>query len=155
MTEFNNNNHKNMRGGQKNKINFICYMNIPKHQLEERRIQDPKVLQVIRQVPRELFVPETHRKLAYVDCALPIDCGQTISQPYIVAYMTEKLQLSPADIVLEIGTGSGYQTAMLAQLAKEIYTVEVYSELSQKAQKLLTKLGYQNIFYHIGNGSLG
>jgi len=130
-------------------------MNIPKHQLEERRIQDPKVLQVIRQLPRELFVPETHRKLAYVDCALPIDCGQTISQPYIVAYMTEKLQLSPADIVLEIGTGSGYQTAMLAQLAKEIYTVEVYSELSQKAQKLLTKLGYQNIFYHIGNGSLG
>jgi protein-L-isoaspartate(D-aspartate) O-methyltransferase len=107
------------------------------------------------QVPRELFVPENYRKFAYADGALPIDCGQTISQPFIVAYMTEKLQLRPDDKVLEIGTGSGFQTAVLAQLAKEVYTIEFYPELSQKAQKLLAQLGYQNIFYHQGAGSLG
>jgi protein-L-isoaspartate(D-aspartate) O-methyltransferase len=130
-------------------------MNIPEYQLEGRGIQDPKVLQAIRQVPRQLFVSEDYQKLAYADCALPIDCGQTISQPYIVAYMTEKLQLNSTDMVLEIGTGSGYQTAVLAQLVKEVYTMEIYSELSQKARTLLTQLGYQNIFYHIGDGSLG
>lgn len=130
-------------------------MSLPRHQPEERGIQDPKVLQAIRQVPRELFVPETHQELAYEDCALPIDCGQTISQPYIVAYMTEKLQLNSNDIALEIGTGSGYQTAVLAQLAKEVYTIEIYPELSQKAQRLLTKLGYQNIFYQVRDGNLG
>jgi protein-L-isoaspartate(D-aspartate) O-methyltransferase len=128
---------------------------IPKCQLEGRGIQNPKVLQAIRQVPRELFVAEKHRELAYADCALPIDCGQTISQPYIVAYMTEKLQLNSNNIVLEIGTGSGYQTAVLAQLVKEVYTIEIYPELGQRAQKLLTKLGYQNIFYHVGNGNPG
>lgn len=131
------------------------FMNLPKYQLEERGIKNPQVLSAIRQVPRELFVPPSQQALAYADCALPIDCGQTISQPYIVAYMTEKLQLNPTDIVLEVGTGSGYQTAVLAQLVREVYTIEIYSELSQKAQKLLTKLGYQNIFYQVGNGSLG
>jgi protein-L-isoaspartate(D-aspartate) O-methyltransferase len=130
-------------------------MNLPKYQLERRSIKDPKVLSAIRQVPRELFVPPSQQALAYADCALPIDCGQTISQPYIVAYMTEKLQLNPTDIVLEIGTGSGYQTAVLAQLVREVYTIEIYSKLSQKAQKLLTKLGYQNIFYQVRDGSLG
>lgn len=98
---------------------------------------------------------KTIKDLLYTDSALPIDCGQTISQPFIVAYMTEKLQLQPNDKVLEIGTGSGFQTAVLAQLAKEVYTIEFYPELSQKAQKLLTQLGYQNIFYHQGDGSLG
>ena len=130
-------------------------MKIPQNQLEERGIKDQKALQAIRRVPRELFVPENQRKFSYTDSALPIDCGQTISQPFIVAYMTEKLQLQPNDKVLEIGTGSGFQTAILAQLVKEVYTIEIYPELSQKAQKLLTQLGYQNIFYHQGNGSLG
>jgi protein-L-isoaspartate(D-aspartate) O-methyltransferase len=131
------------------------YKYVPKYQLEGRGIRDQKVLQAIRQVPRELFVSQMHQELAYADRALPIDCGQTISQPYIVAYMTEKLQLNSTDKVLEIGTGSGYQTAVLARLAKEVHTIEIYPELSQKAQKLLTNLGYQNVFYHIGNGSLG
>jgi protein-L-isoaspartate(D-aspartate) O-methyltransferase len=130
-------------------------MNLPKYQLEGRGIKDPQVLSAIRQVPRELFVPPSQQELAYADCALPIDCRQTISQPYIVAYMTETLQLNPTDIMLEIGTGSGYQTAVLAQLVKEVYTIEIYPELSQKAQKLLTSLGYQNIFYQVGDGSLG
>src|SRR2546423_9878760 len=130
-------------------------MTILPNQLENRGITDQKVLQAIRQVPRELFVPENQRKFAYADSALPIDCDQTISQPFIVAYMTEKLQLQPNDKVLEIGTGSGFQTAVLAQLAKEVSTIEIYPELSQKAQKLLTQLGYQNIFYHQGDGSLG
>ena len=131
------------------------YKYVPEYQLERRGIRDQKILQAVRKVPRELFVPPSQQELAYADCALPIDCGQTISQPYIVAYMTEKLQLNSTDIVLEIGTGSGYQTAVLAQLVKEVYTIEIYPELSQKAQKLLTKLGYQNIFYQVGNGSLG
>ena len=130
-------------------------MTILPNQLENRGIKDQKVLRAIRQVPRELFVPENQRKFAYADSALPIDYGQTISQPFIVAYMVEKLQLQPNDKVLEIGTGSGFQTAVLAQLAKEVYTIEIYPELSQKAQKLLTQLGYQNIFYHQGDGSLG
>jgi len=130
-------------------------MKIPQNQLEERGIKDRKVLRAIRQVPRELFVPENQRKFAYTDSALPINCGQTISQPFIAAYMTEKLQLQPNDKVLEIGTGSGFQTAVLAQLAKEVSTIKFYPELSQKAQKLLTQLGYQNIFYHQGDGSLG
>jgi protein-L-isoaspartate(D-aspartate) O-methyltransferase len=128
---------------------------IPPIQLESRGIKDQKVLQAIRQIPRELFVPKNYREVAYTDRALPIDCGQTISQPFIVAYMTEKLQLKPSDKVLEIGTGSGFQTAVLAQLVKEVYTIEIYSELSQKAQKLLTQLGYQNIFYYQGDGNLG
>src|SRR2546423_11008621 len=90
-------------------------MTIPQNQLENRGIKDQKVLRAIRQVPRELFVPENQRKLAYTDSALPIDCGQTISQPFIVAYMTKKLQLQPNDKVLEIGTGSGFQTAVRSE----------------------------------------
>ena len=130
-------------------------MPIPPNQLEERGIKDQKVLQAIRQVSRELFVPKKYQELAYADSALPIDCGQTISQPFIVAYMTEQLALKETDKVLEIGTGSGFQTAVLAQLVKEVYTVEIHSKLSYQAQKLLTSLGYQNIFYQVGDGKLG
>src|SRR3954466_11329557 len=99
--------------------------------LEAEGIQDKKVLQVIRNLPRELFVGSEFSQKAYVNAPLPIACGQTISQPFIVAYMTEKLQLQTTDIVLEIGTGSGFQTAVLAQLAQKVYTLEAHPELSQ------------------------
>src|SRR2546423_15278843 len=104
--------------------------------LEAQGITDKRVLKAIHSLLREFFVSEDYQALAYADSALPIDCGQTISQPFIVAYMTEKLQLKPTDKVLEIGTGSGFQAAVLAQLTKEVYTTEVYKKLSQKAQKI-------------------
>jgi protein-L-isoaspartate(D-aspartate) O-methyltransferase len=128
---------------------------LPFSELETQGITDPRVLKAIRSLPRELFVSDSLRAKAYLNSPLPIDCGQTISQPFIVAYMTEKLQLKPGDKVLEIGTGSGFQTAVLAQLTLEVYTIEVYSELHQKAQKLLNKLGYKNIKYKLGDGKLG
>jgi len=130
-------------------------MTIPYPQLETEGIKDQKVLKAIRHLPRELFVAPELSKNAYINTPLPIDCGQTISQPFIVAYMTEQLALKETDKVLEIGTGSGFQTAVLAQLVSEVYTVEVYPELSQKAQKLLDKLGYQKVKYRIGDGKLG
>src|SRR4051794_24520565 len=113
----------------------------PYPSLESEGIQDKKVLQTIRNLPRELFIGPEFSQEAYVNAPLPIDCGQTISQPFIVAYMTEKLQLEATDTVLEIGTGSGFQTAVLAQLVQKVYTVEIHPELSRSAQKLLTKLG--------------
>ncbi|MCE8163630.1 MAG: protein-L-isoaspartate(D-aspartate) O-methyltransferase [Candidatus Moeniiplasma glomeromycotorum] len=130
-------------------------MTIPYPQLETEGIKNQKILQAIRRLPRELFVSENFKESAYVNSPLPIDCGQTISQPFIVAYMSEKLSLKNTDKVLEIGTGSGFQTAVLAQLVSEVYTVEIYPELGQKAQRLLNKLGYQNIKYRIGDGKLG
>ena len=130
-------------------------MVISQQQLEARGIKDLLVLQAIRNLPRELFVSKELRENAYQDTALPIDCGQTISQPYIVAYMTEKLELKPGDKVLEIGTGSGFQAGVLAQLVQEVYTVEKYEKLSEQSQKILTKLGYKNVKYRIGDGKLG
>ena len=130
-------------------------MKNPYSELESQGITDKKVLKVIRSLPRELFVADEYHQQAYINAPLPIDCGQTISQPFIVAYMTEKLGLKPTDRVLEIGTGSGFQTAVLAQLVAEVYTIEVYPELSQKAQKLLNKLGYKNVKYRIEDGKLG
>ena len=127
----------------------------PYPQLEAQGIKNKKVLAAIRHLPRELFVNEEYHERAYDNSPLPIDCGQTISQPFIVAYMTEKLELRETDKVLEIGTGSGFQTAVLAQLTSEVYTVEFYPELSQEAQKLLGKLGYKNVKYRIGDGKLG
>ena len=127
----------------------------PYPQLEVQSIKDKKVLAAIRRLPRKLFVDREYHERAYDDSPLPIDCGQTISQPFIVAYMTEKLKLQGTDRVLEIGTGSGFQTAVLAQLVSEVYTVEIYPELSQKAQKLLGKLGYKNVKYQVGDGKLG
>ncbi|CAG8728328.1 26082_t:CDS:2, partial [Racocetra persica] len=105
-----------------------------------RGIKDPKVLAAIRSLPRELFVPAELQAAAYSDSALPVACGQTISQPYIVAFMTEKLELKATDRVLEIGTGSGFQTGVLARLVQEVYTVEVHKELSEKARKTLNTL---------------
>ena len=130
-------------------------MKYPYLQLENQGITDKKVLKAIRCLPRELFVAPELGKSAYINAPLPIDCGQTISQPFIVAYMTEKLELKETDKVLEIGTGSGFQAAVLAQLAHEVHTVEVYQKLSYQAQQVLNKLGYKNIKYRVGDGKMG
>ncbi|WNE41944.1 MAG: Protein-L-isoaspartate O-methyltransferase [Mycoplasmataceae bacterium] len=123
--------------------------------LEVQGIKEKKVLKVIRSLPRELFVSQELKEIAYIDSALPICCKQTISQPFIVAYMTEKLELKPNDNVLEIGTGSGFQTGVLSQLVQEVYTVEIHNELSKQAQQTLSKLGLQSIKYKIGDGKKG
>lgn len=126
-----------------------------KDQLESRDIRDERVLEAIRAVPRHRFVPEQHRHLAYADGPLPIGNGQTISQPYIVALMTQMLELAWNEIVLEIGTGSGYQAAILAHLAREVHTVELHDSLAQGAAAVLNSLGLNNIHVHIGDGSKG
>ncbi|RLD17690.1 MAG: hypothetical protein DRI36_03190 [Caldiserica bacterium] len=126
-----------------------------KEQIIARGVKDKKVLDAMLKVPREEFVPESERKYAYGDYPLSIGCGQTISQPYIVALMTELLELKKDDRVLEIGTGSGYQAAILAEIAKEVYTIEIIPELSKRAQRVLEKLGYKNIKFKIGDGFLG
>jgi len=123
--------------------------------LEVQGIKEKKALKAIRSLPRELFVSQELKEIAYIDSALPIDCKQTISQPFIVAYMTEKLELKPNDNVLEIGTGSGFQTGVLAQLAQEVCTIEIYNELSKRAQQVLNKLCFQNINYKVGDGKEG
>jgi protein-L-isoaspartate(D-aspartate) O-methyltransferase len=125
-------------------------------QLRRRGIRDRAVLAAMGKVPRELFVEEGIQASSYVDGPLPIGCRQTISQPYIVAYMTEALELAGGESVLEIGTGSGYQAAVLAETAARVYTVEVIPELSASARKLLEgRLGYGNIFFRIGRGQEG
>jgi protein-L-isoaspartate(D-aspartate) O-methyltransferase len=124
-------------------------------QLEPWGIRDARVLRAMRTVPRELFVPPNERDAAYYDGALPIGEGQTISQPYVVAHMTEALRLDEGDKVLEIGTGSGYQTAVLSLLVCEVVTVERLAWLSEQAQATLKELQYRNISFHIGDGSLG
>jgi protein-L-isoaspartate(D-aspartate) O-methyltransferase len=124
-------------------------------QLIPRGIHDPLVLKAMEKVPREAFVQEDLRESAYGDNPLPIGEGQTISQPYIVALMTEALELKGSEKVLEIGTGSGYQAAVLAEIAKEVYTVERVARLSEKAEQILGRLGYTNIHFKIFNGTLG
>jgi protein-L-isoaspartate(D-aspartate) O-methyltransferase len=124
-------------------------------QLVRRGIRDERVLQAMRDVPRHRFVPRDLWDSAYQDHPLPIGCGQTISQPYIVAYMTEMLQLSVEARVLEVGTGSGYQSAILGRLARQVYTIERISLLSERARQALQDLGYYNIEYRVGDGSHG
>ena len=124
-------------------------------QLEARGLEDKRVLEAMGKVPRHLFVPDNMRPYSYNDEPLPIGEGQTISQPYIVAYMTDVLELKKTDRVLEIGTGSGYQAAILAELAGEVFSVELNRDLSQRAQKILKKLGYTNIHFKIGDGTYG
>lgn len=114
-------------------------------QIAARGVTDPRVLAAMLKVERDLFVPAALRKAAYADEPLPIGCGQTISQPYIVAYMTEALKLGPNDRILEIGTGSGYQAAILAELAKEVYTIEVVEPLAEASRERLASLGYSNV----------
>ncbi len=120
-----------------------------------RGITDTRVLAAMEKVPRHEFVPENVRAQAHDDCALPIGFGQTISQPYVVAFMTEQLESRPADRVLEIGTGSGYQAAVLAELAKEVYTVEIVEPLASRAEADLRRLGYANVFVRAGDGEPG
>jgi protein-L-isoaspartate(D-aspartate) O-methyltransferase len=126
-----------------------------KHQIAARGVTDERVLEVMRQVPRHRFVPPGRRAAAYADHPLPIGQGQTISQPYIVAYMTELLQTAPDQVVLEIGTGSGYQAAVLARLVKWVYTIEIIPELGNAAAERLRELGYTNVTVHIGDGYQG
>jgi protein-L-isoaspartate(D-aspartate) O-methyltransferase len=120
-----------------------------------RHITNARVLAAMEKVPRHEFVPEEDRDRAYEDCALPIGYGQTISQPYVVAFMTEHLEPKPTDRVLEIGTGSGYQAAVLAELAAEVYTIEIIVPLAQRAEAGLKRLGYTNIHVRIGDGCRG
>jgi len=124
-------------------------------QIRARGVRSPRVLAAMNKVPRHLFVPESLRGQAHTDEPLPIGDGQTISQPYIVAYMTEALGLRGGEKVLEIGTGSGYQTAILAEIAAEVWTVEIVEKLALRARAILDGLGYGNIRYRIGDGSAG
>ena len=125
------------------------------HDLKERGITEAGVLSAMGRVLREEFVPESYESQAYADGPLPIGMGQTISQPYIVALMTQELRLNNYCEVLEVGTGSGYQTAILAKLAKRVYTVERFAELSAKAQAVLGRLGINNVEFYVGDGSAG
>lgn len=124
-------------------------------QLRARDIRDPLVLDAMRTVPRHLFIPEPQRGEAYDDSPVPIGHGQTISQPYIVAFMTQALKIGPEHRVLEIGTGSGYQAAVLATLAKDVYTIEILPPLAERARETLSALGYRNVHVRTGNGYLG
>lgn len=126
-----------------------------RYQLEARGITDRRVLEAMAHVPRERFVPAHLQAEAYADRALPIDCEQTISQPYMVALMTQCLGCTGNEKVLEIGTGSGYQTAVLAQLAGRVVSVERHAKLSEKAGMLLEELGYRNVSLVCGDGTLG
>lgn len=129
--------------------------NMVTQQLKARGIDHRPTLAAMGKVERQLFVPIQHQKRAYADSPLPIGYGQTISQPYIVAYMTELLDLKPHHRVLEIGTGSGYQAAVLAEIAKEVYTIEIIKELGEQAGKRLDSLGYDNVTVVIGDGYKG
>ena len=124
-------------------------------QLMPRGIHDERVLAAMAKVPREEFVPENLRDKSYSDNALPIGHDQTISQPFIVAFMTEQLRLQPNDRVLEIGTGSGYQTAVLAELVKEVYTIEIIEPLAKEASARLARLDYNNAHVKVGDGFQG
>lgn len=124
-------------------------------QIISRGITNARVLAAMRAVPRHAFVPEKYLDEAYEDHPLPVGDGQTISQPYIVALMTSHLELTGSEKILEIGTGSGYQAAILGRLAKEVHTVERIPELALKADAALKRLGFENVVVHVGDGSLG
>jgi protein-L-isoaspartate(D-aspartate) O-methyltransferase len=124
-------------------------------QIENRGVTSPSVLQAMRRVPRHEFVPSEYRHLAYEDCPVPIGYNQTISQPYIVGYMSEKLNLNKKQRILEIGTGSGYQAAVLSLLADSVFTIEIVRPLGEAARTRLKNLGYNNVKVKIGDGYLG
>lgn len=123
--------------------------------LKGRGITDPRVLKAMAEIPREEFLPDAYRPQAYDDGPLPIGLGQTISQPYIVALMTQELHVDSNCEVLEVGTGSGYQSAVLSRLVKKVYTIERFSQLSESAQAILRRLGVSNIEFCVGDGSCG
>jgi protein-L-isoaspartate(D-aspartate) O-methyltransferase len=134
----------------------LARMNMVDTQLAGRGVKSPIVLNAMRQVERHRFVPMAQRSLAYNDCALPIDFNQTISQPYIVGLMTELLQVQPGDKILEVGTGSGYQAAVLAQMGAHVFTIEIVEPLAETAQAILHKAGYgDQVKVLAGDGFLG
>jgi protein-L-isoaspartate(D-aspartate) O-methyltransferase len=125
------------------------------YQIAARGIRDPRVMSAMKEIPRHLFVPRPYDKSAYEDCPLPIGNGQTISQPYIVALMTELLALQPTDNVLEIGTGCGYQAALLAALVRQVTTIERIPEVAGLARENLASIGIKNVDVIVGDGTLG
>ncbi len=135
------------------------YANLRRRMVNEqiiaRGIHDPHLLDALNELPRHWFVPEEYANIAYSDNPLPIGRGQTISQPYIVALMTELLLLQGTENVLEVGTGSGYQAALLAYLAHQVHTIERHAPLAEKAEKALLRLGLTNVSVHVGDGTLG
>jgi protein-L-isoaspartate(D-aspartate) O-methyltransferase len=124
-------------------------------QIAGRGIDDERVLDVMRKVPRHLFIPPEARQQAYADNPLRIGSGQTISQPYIVGLMTSLLDVQSDHKVLDVGTGSGYQAAILGELGEEVHSIERYPELARSAEKVLQELGYENVYVHVGDGSQG
>lgn len=124
-------------------------------QLRTRGVSDVRILAAFEEIPRHLFVPEKIRAAAYKDKALQIGFRQTISQPFIVAYMIELLELTGTERVLEVGTGSGYQAAILSRLAREVHTIELIPDLAERATQVLTEIGVTNVFVHVGDGSQG
>jgi len=144
---------------QKNRIKKLFRLNRNNEALiEELKIEgitENNVLYAIKKVPREIFVERQFIQQAYENIPLPIDCGQTISQPYVVAFMIDCLRLNKKDIVLEIGTGSGYQTAILSHLCQEVCTIEIHDNLLNKAKKRIAKLNLKNIIFKLGNGAEG
>jgi protein-L-isoaspartate(D-aspartate) O-methyltransferase len=135
---------------------FLAVRNsMVEHDIKGRGVMDRRLLEVMSRVPRHLFVDEGQRRQAYADHPLPIGEGQTISQPYVVALMTEALRLKPSDRVLEIGTGSGYQAAVLAELVKSVFTIEIRKPLAEAAEKRLLELGYRNVTVRYGDGYFG
>jgi len=130
-------------------------MRMVETQIVRRGVVDSAVLAAMRTVPRHRFVPEKDRPYSYSDEPLPIGEGQTISQPYIVAYMTEAMELAPTDRVLEIGTGSGYQAAVLAEIVDSVFTIEIVKPLAERAESTLTELGYTNVLVRCGDGYRG
>ena len=123
--------------------------------LKGRGITEPGVIKVMSEIRREEFVPSSYQSQAYADGPLPIGMGQTISQPFIVALMTQELRLNSYCEILEIGTGSGYQTAILSKLAKKVYTIDRIGQLSESAQSVLGRLGISNVEFYVGDGSCG
>ena len=140
---------------EKEKIFFNKNNNDLIRELKEKGITNKNILSAIKKVPRELFVNKTSTQWAYENTALPVECGQTISQPYVVAYMIDCLKLKKTDKVLEVGTGTGYQTAIISHLCQKIYTIEIFDKLFNQAKINMGKLKIKNIIYKLGNGLNG
>ena len=140
---------------EKEKIFFNKNNNDLVEELREKGITNKNILSAIKKVPRELFVNKLSSQLAYENMALPVECGQTISQPYVVAYMIDCLKLKKTDKVLEIGTGTGYQTAIISHLCQKIYTIEIFDKLFHQAKTNIDKLKIRNVIYKLGNGTNG
>ena len=139
----------------KERISLIKNNNDLLEELKEKGISDKNILDAIKKVPRELFVNEISAQWVYENMPLPVDCKQTISQPYVVAYMIDCLKLKKTDVVLEIGTGTGYQTAIISHLCQKIYTIEIFNKLFNQAKFNIKKLEITNVIYKLGNGVNG